>query len=51
MTASGPKQASVVSYAEVKPETVALAKELRGQRMSLRKISAELAARGQVQQG
>jgi DNA invertase Pin-like site-specific DNA recombinase len=36
------------SYAEAKPETVALAKELRGQRMSLRKISAELATRGHL---
>jgi hypothetical protein len=30
------------SYAESNPETVALAKELHGQRMSLRKIAAEL---------
>lgn len=36
------------SYAEAKPETVALAKELRGQRMSLRKISAELAVHGHL---
>jgi DNA invertase Pin-like site-specific DNA recombinase len=36
------------SYAESKPETVALAKELHGQRMSLRKIAAELAARGHL---
>jgi len=36
------------SYAEAKPETVALAKELRGQRMSLRKISAALAAHGHL---
>jgi len=41
------------SYAEAKPETrvgqaVALAKELRRQRMSLRKISATLAAQGHV---
>jgi hypothetical protein len=34
------------SYGEARPEVVALAKELRGQRMSLRKISAELAWRG-----
>jgi DNA invertase Pin-like site-specific DNA recombinase len=34
------------SYAEARPEVVALAKELSGQRMSYRKISAELAARG-----
>ena len=32
--------------AEARPEAVALAKELRGQRMSLRKIAAELARRG-----
>jgi hypothetical protein len=31
-----------------KPETVALAKELHGKRMSLRKIAAELAARGHL---
>jgi hypothetical protein len=36
------------SYAESKPETVALANELHGQRMSLRKIAAELAARGHL---
>jgi DNA invertase Pin-like site-specific DNA recombinase len=36
------------SYAESKPETVALAKELHGKRMSLRKIAAELAARGHL---
>jgi DNA invertase Pin-like site-specific DNA recombinase len=36
------------SYAEARPEVVALAKELHGRRMSLRKISAELAARGCV---
>lgn len=36
------------SYAEARPETVALAKELRDQRMSLRKISDALAARGHV---
>jgi hypothetical protein len=36
------------SYAESKPETVALAKELHGQRMALRKIAAELAARGHL---
>jgi DNA invertase Pin-like site-specific DNA recombinase len=33
------------SYAEARPEVVALAKELSGQRMSYRKISAELASR------
>jgi hypothetical protein len=36
------------SYAESKPETVALAKELHGRRMSLRQIAAELAARGHL---
>src|SRR5258708_9254729 len=35
-----------LSYAEARPKVVALAKELSGQRMSYRKISAELAARG-----
>ena len=33
-------------YAEARPEAVALAKELRSQRMSLRKIAAELARCG-----
>jgi DNA invertase Pin-like site-specific DNA recombinase len=36
------------SYAEARPAVVALAKEMRGQRMSLRKISAALAAQGHV---
>ena len=36
------------SYAEAKPETVALARELRDQWLSLRKISAELAKRGHL---
>lgn len=36
------------SYAEARPEVVALAKELHGRRVSLRKISVELAARGHV---
>jgi DNA invertase Pin-like site-specific DNA recombinase len=36
------------SYAEAHPEVVALAKQLSGQRMSYRKISAELAARGHL---
>jgi DNA invertase Pin-like site-specific DNA recombinase len=36
------------SYAEAKPETVALAKELHGRRMSLRKISAALASQGHL---
>jgi DNA invertase Pin-like site-specific DNA recombinase len=39
------------SYAEARPEVVALARELRGQRMSLRKISAALAGRGYVTAG
>ena len=39
------------SYAEARPEVVALAKELRGQHMSPRKISAALAARGYVTAG
>jgi len=34
------------SYAEARPDVVALAKELNGQGMSYRKISAELASRG-----
>src|SRR4026209_350812 len=36
------------SYAESKPETVALAEELHGQRLSLSKFAAELAARGHL---
>jgi DNA invertase Pin-like site-specific DNA recombinase len=36
------------TYAEARPEVVALAKEMHGQRMSLRKISAALAAEGHV---
>jgi DNA invertase Pin-like site-specific DNA recombinase len=36
------------SYAEAQPETVALAKQLRSQGVSYRKIAAELAARGHV---
>jgi DNA invertase Pin-like site-specific DNA recombinase len=39
------------TLAEARPETVALAKELHGQRLSLRKISAELAERGHVTGG
>jgi DNA invertase Pin-like site-specific DNA recombinase len=39
------------TYAEIRPDVVALARELRRQRMSLRKISAELAARGHVTAG
>src|SRR5258708_8404255 len=42
-TASG-KCEGRKSYAEARPEVVALAKELRGRRLSLRKIAAELAA-------
>jgi hypothetical protein len=34
------------SYAEARPEVVELAKQLSGQRISNRKISAELASRG-----
>jgi DNA invertase Pin-like site-specific DNA recombinase len=36
------------TYAEARPEVVALAKELHEQRVSLREISAELATRGYV---
>jgi hypothetical protein len=36
------------SYAEARPETVALAKQMQGAGMSLRKISAALAAQGHV---
>ena len=39
------------SYAEARPEVVTLAKELRDQRMSLRKISVALAAQGHVTAG
>jgi DNA invertase Pin-like site-specific DNA recombinase len=39
------------SYAEAKPDVVALARGLHGQRLSLRRISAELAARGHVTAG
>jgi DNA invertase Pin-like site-specific DNA recombinase len=39
------------TYAELRPDVVALAKELRSQRMSLRKISAELARRGHFTAG
>jgi DNA invertase Pin-like site-specific DNA recombinase len=39
------------SYAEAHPEVVALAKELHSRRMSLRKISAELAVRGHFTSG
>jgi len=38
-------------YAEVRPEVVALAKELHAHGMSLRKISTELAARGYLTAG
>jgi hypothetical protein len=34
------------SYAEARPDTVGLAKELHANRLSYRKIAAELAARG-----
>lgn len=36
------------SYAEARPEAVELARELAGQRVSLRKISAALAGKGHV---
>jgi DNA invertase Pin-like site-specific DNA recombinase len=36
------------TYAEARPEVVAMAKELRDQRMSLRKISTVLAAQGHL---
>jgi len=36
------------SYAEIRPETVALAKQLQASGLSLRKICAELAARGHL---
>jgi DNA invertase Pin-like site-specific DNA recombinase len=36
------------TYAEARPEVVALAREMHGQRMSLRKISATLAAQGHM---
>ena len=36
------------SYAEARPEVVALAQELRRQRLSFREISEQLAARGYV---
>jgi DNA invertase Pin-like site-specific DNA recombinase len=39
------------TYAETRPEVVALAKQMHDQGMSLRKISAELAARGYVTAG
>jgi DNA invertase Pin-like site-specific DNA recombinase len=39
------------SYVEARPEVVALANELHGQRMSLRKISAALADRGYLTAG
>jgi hypothetical protein len=39
------------TYAEARPEVVALAKELCDQRMSLRKISVALAAQGYVTAG
>jgi hypothetical protein len=39
------------SYAEARPEIVALVKELHGQRLSYRKISAELAQRGHLTGG
>jgi len=46
--AAGEKCGGRKSYAEARPEVVALAKELHKQRMSLRKISTELAVRGHL---
>jgi len=46
--AAGKKCGGRRSYAEARPEVVALARELRAKRMSLRKISAELAVRGHL---
>ena len=46
--AAGEKCGGRKSYAEARPETVALARELRTKRVSLRKISAELATRGHL---
>jgi hypothetical protein len=39
------------TYAEARPDVVLLAKQMQDQGMSLRKISAELAARGYVTAG
>ena len=39
------------TYAEARPDVVLLAKQMHGQGMSLRKISAELATRGYVTAG
>jgi DNA invertase Pin-like site-specific DNA recombinase len=46
--ATGEKCGGRKSYAEARPSTVALAKEMHGRRMSLRKISAALAAQGHL---
>lgn len=46
--AAGEKCGGRKSYAEARPETVALARELRAKRVSLRKIAAELAAQGHL---
>jgi DNA invertase Pin-like site-specific DNA recombinase len=46
--AAGEKCGGRRSYAEARPEVVALAQELSDQRMSLRKISVELALRGHL---
>jgi DNA invertase Pin-like site-specific DNA recombinase len=40
-----------MSYVEARPDVVALVRELRGRGMSLRKISAELAAQGHLTAG
>jgi hypothetical protein len=44
--AKGQKCGGRKSYAESKPELVSLARQLAAKRLSLRKISTELAARG-----
>ena len=49
--AAGGKGSGRKSYAEARPDVVALAKELHGQGVSLRKISAALAERGHLTSG
>jgi hypothetical protein len=49
--AAGGRGSGRFTYAQRVPATVALAKELHGQRMSLREISAALAAQGHVTGG
>src|SRR5262249_34825945 len=48
---AGEKCGGRKSYAELGPEVVALAKEMHGRRMSLRKISAALAEQGHLTAG